>query len=114
MKELRTWAWILQRASGAVLVFALGLHWVVQHHVSPGAEITFAGVHLKLQWLLYLVSDVLLLAFALFHGLNGLRTVILDFRVPRSAAAVLTVVLVLVGLGALVYGVPPITALLRG
>jgi len=111
---LRTWAWILQRASGAILVFALGLHWLVQHHVSPGAEITFAGVHLKLKWVLYLVSDVLLLVFAVFHGLNGLRTVVLDFRVSRGAAVVLTVVLVVVGIGAIVYGVPPILAFLRG
>ncbi|MEW6545377.1 MAG: hypothetical protein AB1446_00475 [Bacillota bacterium] len=111
---MRTWAWILQRASGAILVFALGLHWLVQHHVSPGAEITFAGVHLKLKWVLYLVSDVLLLVFAVFHGLNGLRTVVLDFRVSRGAAVVLTVVLVVVGIGAIVYGVPPILAFLRG
>ncbi|HHY94993.1 MAG TPA: hypothetical protein GX513_08305 [Firmicutes bacterium] len=111
---MRTWAWIIQRASGAILVFALGLHWFVQHHIDPGVEITFAGVRLRLEWLLYLVADVLVLVFALFHGLNGLRTVILDFKVSRGAATAITVVLVLVGLGAIVYGIPPILAFLRG
>lgn len=111
---MRTWAWILQRLSGAVLVFALGLHWFVQHHVDPGAEITFAGVTVKLKWALYLVADILLLAFAVFHGLNGLRTVVLDFKISRSAATVLTVVLVVVGVGAIVYGIPPLLAFLRG
>lgn len=107
-----TWAWILQRASAVVLVFALGLHWFVQHHVSPGAEITFAGVQLKLKWLLYLVSDALLLVFAVFHGLNGLRTVLFDFKLARGAGVVITVALVLLGLGAIFYGIPPLLAFL--
>lgn len=111
---MRTWAWILQRASAVILVFALGLHWIVQHHISPGAEITFAGVQVRLKWLLYLVADVLVLAFAVFHGLNGLRTVILDFKLSRNAATWVTVLLAVVGLVAIIYGIPPILAFLRG
>ena len=107
---MRTWIWILQRASGAILVLALGLHWVIQHLVSPGVEITFVGVQVRLQWTLYLVSDLLLLAFAVFHGLNGLRTVILDLNVSRRVAALVTVALVVLGAVAILYGVEPILA----
>ena len=108
-----TWAWILQRVSGVILVFALSLHWFVQHYISPWAEITFAGVHVKLQWTLYLVADLLLLVFAVFHGLNGMRTVVLDFKLSPGVAACLTVALAVLGILAFLYGLPPILAFLK-
>ena len=107
---MRTWIWILQRASGAILVLALGLHWVIQHLVSPGVEITFVGVQVRLQLVLYLVSDLILLACAVFHGLNGLRTAILDFNVSPRGASLLTVVLAVFGTVVILYGVEPILA----
>jgi succinate dehydrogenase cytochrome b556 subunit len=109
---LRAWTWIIQRASGAVLVLALGLHWIVQHVVSPGAEITFSGVQVRLQWALYLASDLTLLGFAVFHGLNGLRTVLLDFNPSGRVAAWSTTALVVLGAAAVLYGFGPILAFL--
>jgi succinate dehydrogenase hydrophobic anchor subunit len=82
----------------------------VQHLVSPGAEITFVGVQVRLQWGLYLVSDLLLLVFAVFHGLNGLRTVILDFNVSPRVASLLTVALAVFGTVVILYGVEPVLA----
>lgn len=109
---MSTWAWIIQRASGAVLVLALGLHWIVQHAVSPGIEITFSGVQVRLQWALYLASDLILLAFAVCHGLNGLRTVVLDFNPSGRAVAWTTTALVVIGAAAVLYGFGPILAFL--
>ena len=109
---MRAWAWIIQRASGAVLVLALGLHWIVQHVVSPGTEITFSGVQLRLQWVLYLASDLTLLAFAVFHGLNGLRTMLLDFNPSGRAVAWATTALAVLGAAAVLYGFGPILAFL--
>jgi succinate dehydrogenase hydrophobic anchor subunit len=99
------WPWLLQRVTAAALVVALFLHLWATHFSSPGAEIVFAGVTVRVRTLLYMVVDFSLLALVLFHGLNGLRNVVLDFGVRRCGAAWLTVGLCAVGLVWLILGV---------
>lgn len=107
-----TWAWLLHRVSAVLLIPLLALHLAIMHFVDPTATITFAGSSLRLQGSLYLVADTLLLATALYHGLNGVRNVILDYwpRAARGAAWVLWVL----GLLALGYGTTALAAIARG
>jgi len=98
------WAWLGQRVSGVVLVFLLGIHLWVLHFVDPGAGVVFQGVAIRLRSVFFIVVDLALLAFSLYHGLNGLRTVILDYSISEKAARKLTWVLTAVGVAAFVYG----------
>jgi succinate dehydrogenase / fumarate reductase membrane anchor subunit len=49
--------------------------------------------------------DLSLLALALFHGLNGVRTIVLDFDVGSQGRRYLSVSLVMLGFAAFLFGV---------
>jgi len=78
------------------------------------------GVHL---WLanfgqasasLRAILGVILLGLALFHGLNGVRTVILDFNVGIQGRKFATVVLLLLGAAAFLFGLHGLWPLIIG
>lgn len=111
MSRSGTWAWFMQRVSAALLIPLLVLHFAIMHFVDPEVILDFAGTSLRLQGLLYLAADSLLLMAALYHGLNGVRNVILDYwpRAGRGTAWVLW----LLGLAAMGYGMTALAAFTR-
>lgn len=111
-RRAATWAWLWQRLTGVLLVVLLGVHFWVEHYAQPGAVLTFQNVQLRVQTLLFALIDSLLLAVAIFHGLNGVRMVVLDFRAGARIARPLTVGLWIVGLAALAFGIHTLLAFL--
>ena len=85
--------WLLQRVSGALLVGLLGLHIWVSNFTTDWAALLRAGV------------DISLLALALFHGLNGVRAVVLDFGPDFQGRRFLSVGLWMLGFTAFLFGV---------
>lgn len=87
------WAWIIQRISAVLLLVFVGIHFGIMHFVDPTVEITFADTTLRLKNVLYTIVDAGLLSLGLFHGLNGLRAIIIDYwpRAGRTASYILTV-----------------------
>ena len=78
------WLWLFMRISGLLLlVLALG-HLVVMHLIGTGAErIDFGFVAVRWASPFWRTWDWMLLMLALVHGINGLRTITLDY-VPRA------------------------------
>lgn len=76
-RGLGVWAWFLQRVSGVVLVFYIGLHIFVIHFSTAGGRIRFDEVMARLESPFFISLDLGLLAVVLYHGLNGLRIVLL-------------------------------------
>ncbi len=113
-KSSGSWAWLLQRVTAAALIGILGFHIIVLHWVRPGGEIAFGSVTVRLQTLLYMAIDYGLLAFALYHGLNGVRNVLLDFTFGQRAQRALSALLLLVGLVAFAYGAWALTPFITG
>ncbi len=96
--------WILQRVTSVGLIIVLLFHMIVLHYVDPSQEITLADTQVRLQQVLFIVVDSFLLAFALFHGLNGVRNVAYDyFPKPRTRKTISSILLV-VGVATLVWG----------
>jgi len=60
------------------------------------------------------ILGVILLGLALFHGLNGVRTVILDFNVGIQGRKFATVVLLLLGAAAFLFGLHGLWPLIIG
>jgi succinate dehydrogenase / fumarate reductase membrane anchor subunit len=85
--------WILQRISAVALVLLLGLHLWVNNFATEWAAFLKAFI------------DLCLLAIALFHGLNGVRTIVLDFGIGSKARQFLSVSLVTLGITAFLFGV---------
>lgn len=107
-----SWAWVLQRITAVLLLALLGAHFFVLHFIPSEAYITFAGVSARLQRVLFWVIDFGLLVIALYHGLNGVRAVALDYW-PRADRS-LSLVLMLIGLAAALYGGQALTVFIRG
>jgi succinate dehydrogenase / fumarate reductase membrane anchor subunit len=80
MGGFELWAWLFMRISGLLLVFlALG-HLLVMHLFDTGAErIDFGFVATRWDSIFWRTWDWLLLMLALVHGVNGLRTITLDY-----------------------------------
>lgn len=86
------WAWIIQRISAVLLLVFVAVHFSIMHFVDPTVEISFIDTTLRLKNVLYTIVDAGLLSLGLFHGLNGLRAVIIDYwpRAGRTAGYILT------------------------
>jgi len=99
-------AWMLMRASGVMLALYLPLHIWVTHHLASG-EAAFNQVMAAVQNPLFHVLEAGLLGVVLFHGLNGLRCILVDYAgwarrevFHKAVVGVFAVSLVLVVIGA--------------
>lgn len=77
-KESGSWAWIYHRISGIALIGYLFLH---IYSVSPLAQGRAAFDHKMASFSspLFMFLEWLLFAFVLFHSLNGVRIVLVDW-----------------------------------
>ncbi len=96
--------WVMQRIAGVLLVAFLFLHVIWLHYIDPESVLTVAGVQVRLQSLLFGVTDTLLLGFAVFHGLNGMRSVLYDYVGSTSKRRAISLLLILAGIVLFAYG----------
>jgi len=95
------WLWLFQRITAVLLIIFLGLHlWLANFGQASASLRAMLGV--------------ILLGLALFHGLNGVRTVILDFDVGVQGRKLTTVMLLLLGAASLLFGVHGLWPLIVG
>ncbi len=78
-------SWLLQRVSGAVLVVLLAIHFWIGHYANWETPVTFAGVQMRLQSAAFITIDSILLISVVYHGLNGIRNIILDYPSALTA-----------------------------
>jgi succinate dehydrogenase cytochrome b556 subunit len=99
----------MQRVTGAALLVLLIMHFWVEHFT---AEVRTGGLTFEIvqrrffenRW--FVAIDIAFLLIALYHGLNGLRNIILDFdRVKGPYRSAVTAALVLVGLVVAYWGI---------
>ena len=106
--NLEKWGWVYMRASGVLLVVLIFGHLFVNLMVGEGVHaIDFAFVGGKWASPFWQVWDLLMLWLAMFHGTNGVRTIINDYAQRDVTRGVLKVLLyvafvVVVTLGTLV------------
>ena len=80
------WAWLLQRVTGLGLVLYIFLHIGVISTAQLGAD-TFDDVLALLQTPIFVVLDLLLATAVLYHGLNGVRVIVIDLGIGVSRQA---------------------------
>ena len=109
IQEKRTtrgvYGWLLQRITGLFLAFFLIVHLNVMHFSQGSLEIDFAAVTQRLQsspfWGIFYL---LFVPAVVFHGLNGIWGIYLDYQPgPRAKKSVLAI-LWLIGIGLTLYG----------
>ena len=80
-KGIGMWAWILFRISGLVLVVYLFVHiWVISQGRVSGAE-TLNSFFETFDKPFLVFLDSMLVAAVLYHALNGVRIILMDFGI---------------------------------
>ncbi len=104
-REVIAWKWM--RYSGLLLIPLAWGHVLIQDVLVGVDRIDLNYVSMRWAYLGWRIYDLFLLVFALAHGINGLRQVVLDFvskkkniRLVNQAAFVYWLVMVLLGIAA--------------
>lgn len=93
--------WYLQRVTGALLIVLLAAHFWVEHFMSAElrrGDLSYHAILGRISNPVWQFIDIAFLIVALYHGLNGLRNIVLDYsRIGRRAAQTITAALVAAG-----------------
>ncbi|HEY5386733.1 MAG TPA: hypothetical protein VIL79_02410 [Thermoleophilia bacterium] len=99
------WPWLGQRVTAVLVIVTIMVHLVLTHFIAIG-QLSFDNIGARLAGGAVLVNDMVLLVAVVYHGLNGLRMVVLDWGLSgRGGRRVFDVALWLVGILAIVYGI---------
>lgn len=98
---MNAWTWLLQRVSAILLLFLVGFH-IWRLHMAK--IITLDVMIPRAEVLIFIVLDLLLLIVGIFHGLNGLYSVLVDLGLKEKAAVSTIISLGMVGIGCLGVG----------
>jgi succinate dehydrogenase hydrophobic anchor subunit len=104
--------WTLHIAAGVAILVLLGLHMLIMHMqillgwlgVGTADVTSFAAVARRGREAFFMVTYIVLLGAALYHGLYGLRNILLELISGRAAARALGGLLTLVGVAFFALG----------
>ncbi|MFB3854492.1 MAG: hypothetical protein ACE148_11795 [Vicinamibacterales bacterium] len=105
MRDRNLWTWHI--GAGAVILVLLGLHMTVMHldalvrvfNPDPGHPVDWANVAYRSKSGFFMVTYVLLLAAALFHGFYGLRNILFELNPGAALKRAVNTILVAAGIG---------------
>lgn len=98
------WPWLGQRVTAVLVLVTIAVHLILTHYVALG-ELSFDNIRERLGRAAVLVNDVVLLVAVVFHALNGVRMVALDYAFASAGSRrALAVALWFVGLAAVAFG----------
>jgi succinate dehydrogenase / fumarate reductase cytochrome b subunit len=81
-KATGMWAWLLFRISGLILVFYLGAHIIIISMGQFGAEGETLNDLMKMfDHPVLVLLDLALVVAVLYHALNGVRIILMDFGI---------------------------------
>jgi succinate dehydrogenase hydrophobic membrane anchor protein len=97
-------AWLFQRITAVLLIVCLATHLIFTHIFSIG-DVNYNTIGERVAHGAYTAVDLILLVAGIYHALNGLRMVLMDYWFGRRKLALgLNIVLWVVGLAAAAYG----------
>lgn len=110
MRETSLWFWHI--IAGAVILIFLSLHMAIMHldailgFLGIGYQNTVAAetVFLRSQQVFFMVTYIVLLGAALFHGLYGFRNILCELTSSKGFEKVINWLFVLGGLMLFAYG----------
>jgi len=104
VRDQRLWTWHI--GAGAVILVLLGLHMTVMHldaivrvfNPAPGEPVDWSNVVARGKSVFFLVTYVLLLGTALFHGFYGLRNILFELNPGAPAKKAMNGLFLVAGL----------------
>ena len=102
-------SWYLQRITGALLIILLTAHFWVEHFMSAEmrrGDLSYQAILSRISNPVWQFIDIAFLLVALYHGLNGLRNIILDYsRIGQRATQAISFVIVIAGVAWAWWGI---------
>jgi succinate dehydrogenase hydrophobic anchor subunit len=110
MRESKLWFWHI--LSAAIILIILGAHMGIMHMnavakvlgIGSGDPVRSAEVFRRSRQLLFLITYILLLGSALFHGLYGLRSILFELSFPKRLEKIIGGLCALTGVFLFIYG----------
>jgi len=110
MRDRTLWTWHI--AAGVVILVFLGLHMAIMHmsnllglfNPAGGRPVEWANVLARSQSVFFMVTYIVLLGAALFHGFYGLRNILVELSPPPWLKTTVNAVLLIGGLGLFALG----------
>lgn len=110
MGETKYWTWHM--AAGVALLLLLGLHMLIMHlgatsHLfapHPGEAVSIENSVFRDGRLFFTVAYIVLLGVALYHGLYGLRTILIELTLKPATEKAVTMLVLVVGVGLFAFG----------
>ena len=101
-----TYLWVLQLVTGILIAVLLGIHMVMQHldevldffGVDIAESTSWASMMDRAGQGIWVGLYIALLAFGLYHGINGLRGIILESTASARTGRIVTWVLIAFGI----------------
>jgi succinate dehydrogenase / fumarate reductase membrane anchor subunit len=106
----QTFAWYFMRVSGAILLAIAVFHLIYMHFIIPGGVTAINYEVIAARWtdpawgFFWRFFDLMLLAFGLTHGGNGMRQVVEDYIKKEGQRRFVTGMLYLICILAVVLG----------
>ena len=95
---------ILQYVTGIGIFFLVGLHLIISH-LTSGEAAEASSVSQRAASSGWLAIYILILLFGIYHGMHGIRGLILELSLPNKAVKVLNWAIVFIGLAVFGYAV---------
>ena len=110
MRDQKLWTWHL--AAGVIILFLLGLHMAIMHldallgifNPAGGHPIDWANVVARGKSAFFMITYVVLLGAALFHGLYGLRNILFELNPSAGTKSLLSWILIFSGVSLFMAG----------
>jgi succinate dehydrogenase hydrophobic anchor subunit len=110
MRDQALWTWHL--GAGILIAVLLGTHMAIMHlnlivnlfNPAGGHPIEWANVVARAKSAGFMIFYILLLGAGLFHGLYGLRNILLELNPSRGTRQFITALVLIGGLGLFAYG----------
>jgi succinate dehydrogenase / fumarate reductase membrane anchor subunit len=110
MRESKLWSWHI--LSAAAILVLLGVHMGTMHlgailsaiGIGSGDPVHSGEVFHRSRQVIYMVTYILLLGTALFHGLYGLRSMLFELSLSRAMEKAIGSVCAIAGVALFIYG----------
>jgi succinate dehydrogenase hydrophobic anchor subunit len=110
MRESKLWSWHILTA--VIILVLLGIHMGIMHlgailsavGIGSSNPTSSAEVFHRSRQVFYMVTYILLLAAALFHGLYGLRSMLFELSLSKAVQKAIGGLCAVVGVALFIYG----------
>jgi len=94
----------LQYVAGIGIFFLVGLHLLISH-LGSGESTEWSSVSQRATSAGWLAIYILILIFGIYHGMHGIRGLILELSLPNKAVKVLNWAMLSIGIAVFGYAV---------